>query len=204
MKLYMKDGRLRFDYEYQSDIKRLYENGGDYDFMNMISSRRQYPFPHKTRWWEYPHEDIYSQLERHIEHCKKIGVTITSEAQAYIDDLKAKAEADTARREADEARQKALYESAKAKREWQRRCTNGCRGCANLRYDAGMPWCKATHHILEDKNIADMKKADSYDDEGVFHLFNFEPFPDEGCPLRTEPMTEEEKEVYTENERYYA
>lgn len=184
MKLYVKDGRLRFDYEYQSDIKHLHENGGDYDFMGMIASRRQYPFPHKDRWWKYPHEDIYSQLKQHIEHCKKIGVNITPEAQAYIDDLKAKAEADKQKRERAEADLEALRETAKAKAKWSLIRKHGCKGCAMLRQTEDDYVCKHTGDILPIEN-----KPQYY--EGVYYLFNYEPFPCEGCKYKYEEGSDE-------------
>lgn len=191
MKLYMKDGRLRFDYEFeQSNIF----TDNDFDFTYLGKGIREYiPFHVGDKSCIYPYEEDWAVLGTCVRICRDKGVTITPEAQAYIDEFRAKAEADIERHEEDKARQKALLESAKAKQEWQRRCKNGCRGCAYLRYDTDMPWCKASHHILEEKNIADMKKADSYDNDGVFHILNFEPFPDDGCPFKTEPLTEEEK-----------
>ena len=195
MKLYVKDGRLRFDYEFQSDIKHLYENGGAYDFMGMIASRRHYPFPHKDRWWEYPHEDIYSQLKRHIEHCKKIGVNITPEAQAYIDDLKAKAEADKLKRERAEADLEALRETAKAKAKWALIRKHGCKGCSNLKRCEDDYYCAATKELLEEKEVARQSGVMPYYG-GMCYPYLLAPYPSDTCPFKADgELTEQEKEA---------
>lgn len=71
-------------------------------------------------------------------------------------------------------------EQKSRERHWQFLKTHGCKTCKELRYDTDMPWCKALHEKLKEKNRPD------YDNELVYHFINYEPFPSENCPYKVE------------------
>lgn len=197
MKLYTKDGRLRFDYEHQQTDIFV---GGDFDFSYIGHGQREYiPYYSSLKDEPYPYERDWAVLKACVEVCKAQGVEITPDAQTYIDDFKAKGEADAAKHEEAAARYKAQKELVERKKKWLLCVNNGCKYCPNLRYDTDMPWCKATHHKLEEKNAADIKKLNSVVD-GVYHIFMWIPFPDDNCPFKTEPLTADEMREFSLNE----
>ena len=182
MKLYVKDGRLRFDYEFgQTDIF----TDGDFDFTYVGKGQREYVPSHiNYKGLRYPYEMDWAVLSAYVELCKGKGVTITPEAQRYIDEFKIKAEADTARRESDEAERAARRLREEKAARWKLIQKHGCRGCAMLRQTEDDYVCKHTGDILPIEN-----KPQYY--EGVYYLFNYEPFPCEGCKYKYEEESDE-------------
>lgn len=116
----------------------------------------------------FNHSEIeYDELSRILWHAERHNVEISDEILTLYQKVKEKALKIREERKAKQER-----EERKAK--WDIKCKFGCGYCPNLTYDVDVPICKVSGEILETKNEPKF-------DGQVYRLFNFEPYPSDGC-----------------------
>lgn len=102
-------------------------------------------------------------------------------AQEAYDELDAIAKQAQALGEAEAGANAEREAKLKAKRAWERVQKLGCRRCAELRRQHDVFFCGVTGEELEERRMP------KFDDGGkVMYLFNFEPFPGDGCKYKAE------------------
>ena len=168
MKLYLKDGKVMFDYEGEiSDIFSFNACG----FKLLPGGVREF----------VPTGDVnddYDQLSLALLCCENDNVEIDKAVVDYVDVLKAGHEKFLAERLAERERQQAIE---KAKKKWEHLNTYGCGMCSDLKRWNDDHICAYTKKVLEEKSISKTAGKAAAAFNGVFYACAIAPYPCEGC-----------------------
>lgn len=172
MRVYAEGADIYFDYEGErSDIFSFSPFGFEYLGGGL---RKFKPTGNIT--------DDYNNLCLAFYNFKHDNVKISESVMEVLERYKTESDKAEAARAAEVA---ALRERQAKAAKWKLIQKHGCRGCAMLRQTSDDDYvCKATGEMLPIEN-----KPQYY--EGVYYLFNYEPFPCDGCAFKYEEANDE-------------
>lgn len=176
MKVFAKDNELFFDYEGERSSIFSFSTFG---FEYLGGGIR------KFKPTGNPEED-YSNLSLAFYNFKHDNVKVEENVEAVLERYKAENDRAEAARAAEVA---ALRERQAKAAKWKLIKSHGCRGCPKLVQTGDDDYvCKATGELLPIEN-----KPQYY--EGVYYLFNYEPFPCDGCAFKYEEANDERRYI---------
>lgn len=109
-------------------------------------------------------------IECLIDCAKKYGIEIDEAVYERLQVLKVIIES--------ERRRGIAEREEREKRElWQRKCEHGCGTCKYRLRVMDDHYCSASGDLLHDKNVPKYHN-------GIYYMFNYEPFPSENCKYK--------------------
>ena len=176
MKLYVKDGKVMFDYEGEQSDMFTYDSFG---FRYLGKGKREF-----TETGD-PNDD-WQQLSAAVQRCEYAPVDIDEEIYTFMAEYKRKRDEFIAECM---ARRKAEEEVRRRTEEWELRKRRGCRGCSELRCVGADDYiCRHTGAELDIENKPGYCGM-------VYVLFNYEPRPCEGCKYEVKEEGNEHPEA---------
>ena len=168
MKLYVKDGKIFFDYEGEHSDVFSYNAFG---FRLRADGLREFVPTGDLK-------DDFDQLSLAVITCESYNVNIDGAVVAHVNELKSEYDKYLAERKAELERQQVLE---KMKAHWEYIQKFGCGKCNELRRWNDDHVCLCAGKVVEEKCIAETVGRGAAVKNGVFYPFAVAPYPCEGC-----------------------
>ncbi len=184
MKLYLEDGEVYFDYS-EVDMKAALDNGTTQARRFLLETECGWDktlrpqvvrMTHDYQEWQSEYGNACRQRYL-VGNCyytalNKSLVEVSDEIKSYMDEL----DEECARLK--EIEWKKTEERERAEK-WKSICKKGCKDCEHCVRRGDDFICRDSGVDLETKNVPRFKN-------GVYQLFNYEPFPTGGCKYEYE------------------